>query len=512
MIIQIKHRLICFTVSFLITIIAIMFGSALSAHAAEVDRVFSYVDNTFRKNPEVVKDYNDFIFMELRDGNVAIIGYFGHDKNVVFPSKIDGKKVEAVFGNYIRYYIGQELDYSGIKEVTISEGIEYVGMFSCFKPVKADSIPDNIFSYYDWVELNDYSFDDHLPFIYEYEENGETVSFKYAYTSLKKVTLPASLKEIGSLSFVGLELTTIGTKESIEEEKVQFPSNTEYIGAGTFDLCLKIKNVVIPEKIDTIEKNLFADCNKLENVVLPAGVEEIKAYAFNGCSSLEYIDLPQKLSSIGDFGFSTSGLVKVELPQRVTELGESCFSLCSSLEELIVNSKDADIDRVFGDSANAVTTKIGCRSYSKALSFAKINGLDYELINGDTIDQDYDYYDSSSVADNEDHNAYAEAETTAEEVYEDSRIPETASETTSESAASSESSKDKTDSESSLIQSEESSREESSDQEKSVISENEDNVKSSSGTIVIIILLSVLIVLVIGGFVVYFLVIKKRQQ
>ena len=360
----IYKKTLYYLMAFVTIVLAFLFGKVMVANAAQVDKIYNYLNTIYERKPESFKDYGDFIFAELKDGNIAIVGYIGSDSNVTFPNKLDGKKVEAVFGNFIGNYHGFYLDYSAVEEIAFSEGIEYIGMFSNFRDEisKGDVFQDG------WYRDGSYPTDET---IYEYLENRSEISF---YVNLKKVILPNSLKEIATKTFAGLNyITNIGTKKTSEEDRLYLPENVEYIGSAAFAECLGIKNAILPQKTESISNGLFFNCINLENVVMSDNTKEIKDYAFYNCRALENVSLSMPLETIGSFGFYNSGLTKIEFNDNLRKVGEKSFSNCNNLEEVTVNSKETEVDYMFDEEElGYIDLVIKCRSYSKALSFAKI--------------------------------------------------------------------------------------------------------------------------------------------
>ena len=82
------------------------------------------------------------------------------------------------------------------------------------------------------------------------------------------ITIPDSVKNIGSSSFSGSALTSI-----------DIPDGVTSIDSYAFKNSQNLKNVTIPESVTAIGEEAFCDCPSLRSVTLPASVRNIGEYA-----------------------------------------------------------------------------------------------------------------------------------------------------------------------------------------------------------------------------------------
>lgn len=82
------------------------------------------------------------------------------------------------------------------------------------------------------------------------------------------ITIPDSVKSIGSSSFSGSALTSI-----------DIPDGVTSIDSYAFKNSQNLKNVTIPESVTDIGEEAFCDCPSLRSVTLPASVRNIGEYA-----------------------------------------------------------------------------------------------------------------------------------------------------------------------------------------------------------------------------------------
>lgn len=73
------------------------------------------------------------------------------------------------------------------------------------------------------------------------------------------------------------------------EAEVTVPDGVKEIGISSLAYT-DIKKIILPESVKRIEWDAFDGCEELETVVLPDGIEEIEERAFDGCESLEYTE------------------------------------------------------------------------------------------------------------------------------------------------------------------------------------------------------------------------------
>ena len=172
----------------------------------------------------------------------------------------------------------------------------------------------------------------------------------FGCSSLQNVTLPESLTEIGYQAFRDCDALT----------SITFPDNLKKLGEQAFLITEKDGhtgslttvtfgtnvpsfltsngNVSInPQLFTGQDKLTTVDMSKCENTTISAGL-------FNGLTSLETIIFPTGLTKIGDNAFTNcSGLKSLEFPDSLTEIGESAFSGCTGLTYISYGSGINDI-------------------------------------------------------------------------------------------------------------------------------------------------------------------------
>lgn len=168
--------------------------------------------------------------------------------------------------------------------------------------------------------------------------------------SLKIVTLPASLKEIGADAFLTCD----------EIERVNYMGDI----ASWCNIDFKINW----NGYDTNPLNrgchLYIGGKEVTDLVIPEGVKEIKDYAFESGEYITSVTLPQSLTHIGRSAFEDCGMTSVVLPQSLTHIGSRAFKDCGMTSIVIPENVCTIEGYAFGD-LQSVTLGRGVKSIGK---------------------------------------------------------------------------------------------------------------------------------------------------
>ena len=90
---------------------------------------------------------------------------------------------------------------------------------------------------------------------------------------------------------------------------ITFIGTVTGLGAGCFDECAGLTNIIIPDSVTSLGEKCFQRCTGLTSITIPNSVTSISGDCFWGCT----------------------GLTSVTIPNSVTSLGTGCFWRCSAL-------------------------------------------------------------------------------------------------------------------------------------------------------------------------------------
>lgn len=110
------------------------------------------------------------------------------------------------------------------------------------------------------------------------------------------------------------------------------PSTVRVLGDG-FRNCSGILSIDLSRtQIQEIQNNTFNRCLELTRVILPETIKTIGNCAFEGCSSLDYVYLPNSLEEFGTECFKGSAIREISIPSLIKEIPEQAFAECQSLK------------------------------------------------------------------------------------------------------------------------------------------------------------------------------------
>ena len=107
----------------------------------------------------------------------------------------------------------------------------------------------------------------------------------------------------------------------LEELDVNCP-----FGSGTFGQITTLKKVTLGDSIKEIPQMAFLKCTRLQTVSIPSGLTKIGTQAFFGCSSLQNVTLPASLTEIGYQAFrDCDALTSITFPDSLEKVGNQAF-------------------------------------------------------------------------------------------------------------------------------------------------------------------------------------------
>lgn len=304
---------------------------------------------------------------------------------------------------------------SSIKDITIPRGVTNIGdaaFYDCtgisavyitdltawcnidFSTIESNPIYNGADLYVNNKLLTDLEISDEITEIKDY-------TF-YGCTSLTNVTIPDSVKKIGSASFHGtayynnasnwsddvLYINNHLIRANLEiEGSYVIKEGTKTISDSAFSNCRNLTGITIPDSVTHIYDKAFEFCTRLEDVNFGTGVVYIGNSAFENCISLIHLTLPGNLNYIGNFAFrNCKNLVNyVYIPRNVTYLGLSAFENCENILGAFILGNITSIERDTFSMCSSLTF----------LSLPKsVTSIDYDAVYYCTY-LDYIYYEGS---------------------------------------------------------------------------------------------------------------------
>uniref|UniRef100_A0A6C0LWU0 Leucine-rich repeat domain-containing protein n=1 Tax=viral metagenome TaxID=1070528 RepID=A0A6C0LWU0_9ZZZZ len=131
---------------------------------------------------------------------------------------------------------------------------------------------------------------------------------------------------------LGLEPWTCSDFKKLRNVYFHPDSECYILGAGVFEGCSSLKEIIIPNKVVKIATGCFYGCGSLKNVIIGQKVEELSRSAFQNCQTLKKVHIPDSVKLIEEECFKISaedgyegGLVEITGMKNVEELGHSVF-------------------------------------------------------------------------------------------------------------------------------------------------------------------------------------------
>lgn len=275
---------------------------------------------------------------------------------------------------------------SNIKSITIPKSVTSIGPCTFTSCEKLSSIN---------VEDGNKAFiaiDDAL--IYKVKDLARLIAYP-AGKNITSITIPAVVTEIEYATFAGFErLVSVDFEEG---------SKLETIGLSAFEGCKSLKTITFPKSLKEIG-GTFLGCKALTTVKFEEGskLETIGAYTFNECALLESITIPASVTYIGVFAFgSCSKLSKVEFEKdsKLQNISTQAFYRCNALKSVKLPASVTSIGlSAFGDCYSL--TKV---EFEKNNSLASVNDKAFEphnenlIIYGYTGSYEEDYADRNDI-------------------------------------------------------------------------------------------------------------------
>lgn len=132
------------------------------------------------------------------------------------------------------------------------------------------------------------------------------------------------------------QIWTSGFEGAASLTDITIPASIRRLGTAAFENT-GLTHVTIPDTVQQVDPAVFQNCTSLVSVKLPNGITEIDQYLFANCISLQHVDMPDSITKINIYAFhNCTSLTSLALPKRLTSLSVGCFDKCYNLQHVVV--------------------------------------------------------------------------------------------------------------------------------------------------------------------------------
>ena len=135
----------------------------------------------------------------------------------------------------------------------------------------------------------------------------------YDCESLESITIPASVKSVGSYAFYNCT----ALKSAV------FAGSMSELGIWSFAGCTALTEMQLPEGLEKLNNHVLYRCESLENLEIPDTVTAIDGYALAGCSSLTEVNVPASVEKVGEYAVGYGEGVLPVVAEDVNIVSES---------------------------------------------------------------------------------------------------------------------------------------------------------------------------------------------
>ena len=169
----------------------------------------------------------------------------------------------------------------------------------------------------------------------------------YSCHSLKKVTLPEGLTDIGDYAFYGCR----------NLREIDIPETVARIGRRAFAMCGSLNKLTVPAAIDMIGDNAFSLTPWYDSLLYHRDLVIFNGRVYDaGRRCTGTVTVPDFVVAIADYAFySCEGLTTVILPESVKSVGKYAFCDCPDLRSVLFLNKDCEIPELKSTISNKPT-------------------------------------------------------------------------------------------------------------------------------------------------------------
>lgn len=309
----------------------------------------------------VIQDNTEVFTFALRGEEYAITSYTGTKSEITLPTEHNGKPVTTIAETAFAY--------SNISKVIVSEGIKTIGdaafsnsygLYYIYIPRSITTIGENIFnlcSSLNQIEVhkdnkNFTSIDKNL-----YTKDAKTLLYYCINNGLTEFNVPEGTEKITPFVF-----------NSSSIEKIMLPSTLKEVGEGAFTES-SINEIIVSPNNTLFSSNdgiLFSDnasilvCyppkkSKDQDIHLVSGIKKINDYAFAD-TTFERLFLSDGIEEIKNHAFMRSHMREISIPSSVRTIGPLAFGDCINLYNIDVHINNQHYQDISGNLLNKTGT------------------------------------------------------------------------------------------------------------------------------------------------------------
>ncbi|MGN0461842.1 MAG: leucine-rich repeat protein [Ruminococcus sp.] len=276
----------------------------------------------------------DYTYKLLDDGTISIAQYYGRDKNLKLPEKIDGYNVTKI-SNYA--FTKRKALLNKFDSVTVSDTIVTIGRDAFYE-----------------CTINNFNFGKSVRYISNAPLREATIRYKITvpkenkyFTSKSGVLFTKSMDKImlypkyksGSSYTIPNGVKTTATSAFQENKylkRIEFSKTLKSIGKWAFSFINNLEKVDFSGRIKTVGEHAFSGCDNLKSIIIPKNVLTIDEFAFAGCCKLNKISIaPNSKLKIKKGAFVNIGVSSLTIPKV---MGEAVFANCRKLKNITIPS------------------------------------------------------------------------------------------------------------------------------------------------------------------------------